>query len=243
MTQVSVQQEQSSAMVSFIERAASDQSVDIDKFERLIALKREEEALIAERAYNASMAELQSEMPVIERKGRIVVKGELRSRFAKFEDIQEALKPLLKKHGFSFTAKTKFENGLLHITGIVGHKFGHKEETTMVLPFDNTGSKNGVQAIGSSTAYGKRYVISMLFNVSTGDEDDDGQSADSVPAGESDTAPAKYPAANFTKNLPAWEKAIKAGELTVEACLARIQSKGSLEPGQIARIKKMGERK
>jgi len=37
---VAVKQDQ--AMTSFIERAASDQNVDIDKFERLIALQNQE---------------------------------------------------------------------------------------------------------------------------------------------------------------------------------------------------------
>jgi len=44
----------------------------------------------------------------------------------------------------------------------------------------NGGSKNAVQAVGSSVSYGKRYVMSALLNITTTDDDDDGQSA--VPA-------------------------------------------------------------
>ncbi|WP_409524602.1 ERF family protein [Pseudomonas sp.] len=44
----------------------------------------------------------------------------------------------------------------------------------MLLPLDTSGSKNAVQAVGSSTSYGKRYVMSALLNLTTRGEDDDG---------------------------------------------------------------------
>ncbi len=50
----------------------------------------------------------------------------------------------------------------------------------MVLPHDATGSKNAVQAIGSSTAYGRRYTACALLNISSrlsADADDDGKAA------------------------------------------------------------------
>lgn len=184
-------QESQTAMVSFIERAASDQSVDIEKFERLIKLKNDEEGRQAKRAFNAAMAELQSEMPTIAERGEIKVNNVVRSTFAKYEDIQSAVKPLLKKHGFHFSAKTNFINGALHVTGIVGHALGHSEETTMVLPFDNSGSKNNVQAIGSSVSYGKRYVFCMLFNIATGDDDDGQGAAQDLTISDEDAAQIK----------------------------------------------------
>jgi hypothetical protein len=74
--------------------------------------------------------------------------------------------------------KSNFVDGQLEITGTLSHKFGHHESTTMRLPFDDTGSKNNVQAIGSSVSYGKRYVYCMLLNINITEDDDDGNSAD-----------------------------------------------------------------
>src|SRR5690606_9193784 len=54
---------------------------------------------------------------------------------------------------------------------------GHSEETTIFLPADTSGSKNSVQAVGSSTSYGKRYTASALLNITTRGEDDDGRAA------------------------------------------------------------------
>ena len=41
-----------------------------------------------------------------------------------------------------------------------------------MLPLDTSGSKNGVQAVGSTVSYGKRYAICALLNISTGDDTD-----------------------------------------------------------------------
>jgi hypothetical protein len=45
----------------------------------------------------------------------------------------------------------------------------------MELPVDTSGSKNPVQAVGSSTAYGKRYVMEALLNLTSRGVDDDGK--------------------------------------------------------------------
>ena len=47
----------------------------------------------------------------------------------------------------------------------------------MVLPLDTSGSKNAVQAVGTSVSYGKRYVMCAMLNIATRGEDDDGISA------------------------------------------------------------------
>ncbi|WP_340146807.1 ERF family protein [Halomonas sp. PA16-9] len=41
----------------------------------------------------------------------------------------------------------------------------------MLLPADISGNKNAVQAFGSSTSYGKRYVLSALLNITRGQDD------------------------------------------------------------------------
>jgi len=161
------------AMVSFIERAAADSNVDIDKLQKLIELKNSEEARTAKSQYNSAMAACQSEMPEIQENGA----AHNNIKYAKYEDIVKAVKPLLAKHGFSFSAKTNFDEKFLVAQGIVSHAGGHSEETSIRLPFDNSGSKNAVQAIGSSISYAKRYLFCMLFNITTGGEDDDGNTA------------------------------------------------------------------
>lgn len=47
----------------------------------------------------------------------------------------------------------------------------------MLLPADVSGNKNAVQAFGSSTSYGKRYVLCALLNITTRGQDDNGHGA------------------------------------------------------------------
>lgn len=175
------------ALLSMLERAAGDPRVDIDKFERLLQMQRQVKADHAREAFAAALAAMQPNLPVITEKGRIEVRekdaqggrtGALKqsTSYARWEDINEAIKPVLAEHGFALSFRTGVAaDGKLTVTGILSHRQGHQEETTIALPHDSTGSKNAVQAVGSSTSYGKRYTASALLNITSRGEDDDGQ--------------------------------------------------------------------
>jgi hypothetical protein len=160
-----------SPMFAMIERAARDPAVDIDKLERLMLMKVNADALQARGAYDDAMAELQPELPVIAERGQAD-----RYSFAKWEDINVAIKPVLMRHGFALTFRTDFADGIA-ITGVLSHRAGHREETTIKLPADASGNKNPVQAVASSVSYGKRYAASALLNLTSHGEDDDAYTA------------------------------------------------------------------
>ena len=170
--------DQSANVLAVIARAATDSNVDIGKMERLLDMQERVLNRNAEMAFYAAMSELQDAMPTIKKEGEIKVGGQVRSRYARFEDILGQTKPLLKQYGFSVAFKSNFVDGQLEITGTLSHREGHHESTTMRLPFDESGSKNNVQAIGSSVSYGKRYVYCMLLNINITEDDDDGRAAD-----------------------------------------------------------------
>lgn len=163
-------------LLSVIGRAASDPNTDVDKLERLMSLYERVTERQAKAEYTAALAELQIELPEIEERGAIKIGHGNAQRYALWEDINVAIKPLLNKHGFALSFKTGRDGDRVSVTGILSHRAGHSEETTMWLPVDNSGSKNAVQGIGSSTSYGKRYVASALLNITSRGEDDDGWS-------------------------------------------------------------------
>jgi len=170
-------QAQTMALVSVIERAAHSKDVDVEKMERLLAMQERILARDAVMQFNTAMAEMQSELPEITERGKIKIHNEVRSTYATFEDINDAVKPILQKHGFAMTFRTEVKENQITVTGVLMHRAGHREETSLPLPSDTSGSKNTVQAIGSSVSYGKRYVMSALLNITTRGEDDDGGAA------------------------------------------------------------------
>lgn len=166
---------EAAAIFQVIERAAMNPQVDIDKMERLIQMQERIMERNARAAYAAALADMQPNLPVIAERGGIKNgQGKVQSTYALWEDINDAIKPVLAKHGFALSFRTGQEDGKIIVTGILSHRDGHSEETTMHLPVDASGSKNAVQAVGSSTSYGKRYTAQALLNLTSRGEDDDG---------------------------------------------------------------------
>jgi hypothetical protein len=164
------------SILAVIERAARDPQVDADKMERMMALYERVNAATAKAAYTKALAEMQEDLPVIGQRGAIKNRDkEVQSRYSLWEDINETIKPVLMKHGFALSFRTGQEGDRITVTGVLSHREGHSEQTTMFLPADTSGSKNPVQAVGSSVSYGKRYTASALLNLTSSGEDDDGR--------------------------------------------------------------------
>lgn len=170
--------------VSLFERLARDPNVDVGKLEKLVELKERADKRNAEAAYHSALAGMQSEIPSIVESGQILHSGKLISKYALFEDINDTVRPILQRHGFAISFRTKVDGNVLTVTGVLSHRDGHHEETSLPLPFDTSGAKNAVQAIGSSVSYGKRYVMCALLNITTRGDDDDGQRAGNVAVSE-----------------------------------------------------------
>lgn len=164
------------SIMDVISRAASDPNTDVEKLERLLGMYERIKAREAKSVYTAALTAAQQEIPSIAQRGAITI-GNARQKYALWEDINDTIKPILARHGFALSFRTGAEDGKIVVTGILSHKDGHSEETSIYLPTDTSGSKNAVQAVGSSTSYGKRYTTQALLNLTSRGEDDDGLSA------------------------------------------------------------------
>ena len=165
-------------IMEVISRAAADPNTDVDKLERLLQMYERISDRDAKAAYAADLSLMQPKLPVINERGKISTdKGKtVQSRYALWEDINEAIGPILAEHGFGLSFRTgQTAEGKITVTGILSHRGGHQEETLIILPHDSSGNKNAVQAVGSSTSYGKRYTAMALLNITSRGEDDDGK--------------------------------------------------------------------
>lgn len=210
----------SASLIDVIAQAARDPSVDIDKMERLIAMQERVQGREAQTAYYAALAEMQPNLPIIDERGGIKDRsGAIQSTYALWEDVNEAIRPTLSEHGFSLSFRVSRAEGEIIVTGVLAHRYGHREETTLTLPTDTSGSKNAVQAVGSSTSYGKRYTAFALLNITTTGEDDDGNKAGAkiVHDAARDAPFPKGPARNKTdlkaKGKALWQDVEASGDL------------------------------
>ena len=159
---------QPETLLAVIARASSDPAVDIDKLERLMQMHERMQARQAEAEFAAALSEMQTALPSIGERGDAAG----RYTFALWEDINAAIKPVLTQFGFALSFRTDFADGIA-VTGVLSHRSGHSERTTIKLPADGSGNKNAVQAVASSVSYGKRYTAGALLNLTSHGEDDD----------------------------------------------------------------------
>lgn len=171
---------ETTALLSVIERAATNPAVDMDKLERLLIMHERILAKTAETAFNEAMNAAQAEM------GRISTDCEnkqTRSLYASYGQLDRHIRPVYARHGFSLS----FDSGdapapeMVRVLCIVS-KGGFSRTYHLDVPADGKGAKGGdvmtkTHAVGSGVAYGRRYLLAMIFNIAIGDDDDDGNGA------------------------------------------------------------------
>jgi len=168
-------------LMQVITRAASDPGMDVEKLERLMSLYERVNASSAEQSYHDAMNQAQAEM------GPIAVdstNSQTSSKYASYPALDRALRPIYTKHGFSLSYDTGDSPKPDHVRVLcrVAHRDGHKEIHHADLPADGLGAKGGAvmtktHASGAAFSYGQRYLLKLVFNISTGESDDDGNSA------------------------------------------------------------------
>lgn len=176
----------SASLMAVISRAASDPAVDVSKLERLMALYERIEAKNAEQAFNTAMTSAQTEMRPI---AADASNSQTKSHYASYRALDKVMRPIYTKHGFSLSFDTgdNASESCVKILCYVSHNSGHSRTYHIDMPADGKGAKGGdvmtrTHATGAASSYGIRYLLRMIFNVSIGDYDDDGNSASDMEA-------------------------------------------------------------
>ncbi len=165
------------SILEVIARAAANPRVEIQKMQALLTLQMDIEKRQAEVEFNAALARLMPKLPRIEKNGVIPDNlGKIRSRFARYEDIDRVTRPLLAEEGFSISFRTEEPTpGSVRVIGRLAHCMGHALESSVTVPISAPPKATGTQAVGSSVSYGKRYVVVNMLNIICVGEDTDGQ--------------------------------------------------------------------
>jgi hypothetical protein len=127
---------------------AVERGADLDMIEKLMNLQERWEASQARKAFDEAISAAKADIPPIERTG----KGHNDKRYATFAAIAKVVDPIISQHGLSYRFRTT-QGDRISVTCILSHKSGHFEETTLSGPPDASGSKNAIQAIGSTLTF------------------------------------------------------------------------------------------
>lgn len=174
----------------------SDGKIDVDKLEALLKVQMLWEANEAKKAYVQAMSDFKADPPEI-LKDKTVKYKDVKYSHSSLHNVTTCINKALSEHGLTASWVTSQDNGGIKVACKITHIQGHSEETSLSAPPDQTGSKNPIQAIGSTVTYLQRYTLLALTGLATHDQDDDGKGAD-----KKDTLPAK-PTADQDKILTA----------------------------------------
>lgn len=176
-----VVQADAASIMQVISKAASDPNTDVNKLERLMAMYERMTDRQAEGFFNDALKLAQEEMP------RVLKDKEndhTQSKYTTLEALNKAVVPIITKHGFSLsfgTADSPLEKHY-RVTCRVSHSGGYSRDYHADVPADMTGpsgklNKTATHGFGSAVSYGRRYLMLLIFNISTTEKDDDGNSA------------------------------------------------------------------
>lgn len=167
-------------LLAVIARAAADPQVDVQKMQALLDMQMKIQQKQAEVAFNEALSRLQPRLPRIPKSGQIIVKGSLRSKYMRFEDVDSALRPLLAEEGFSTSFGYEEREKGVRVTLDVLHVAGHKEHRYFDLPIDQSDFRSQVQNVRSSVSFGKRVLLVDFFNIVNEGEDNDGANVQTI---------------------------------------------------------------
>ncbi len=158
--------------------------VDFAAAKEMLDYGKQLEAEAAEKAFNIAMAEAQKEMGPI---AANMTNTQTRSRYADYAQLDRVLRPIYTKHGFALSfndgegAPADWVRIVCHVTNSGHTRIYHKD-----MPADGKGAKGGdvmtkTHAVGAAQSYAMRYLLRMIFNVSVGEGDNDGNIAEASP--------------------------------------------------------------
>lgn len=158
---------------------AIDKDLDIEKLERLMAMKERYDKDQAQKLFFESLANFQYKCPELRKNKRVSATlkegGKLEYDYAPIADIDRQIKELMKECGLTKRWEFEDDKGTIKVSCVITHTSGHSERTTMSANADDSGKKNSIQARGSSIEYMKRYTLIGALGITTADNDIDGR--------------------------------------------------------------------
>lgn len=154
-------------------KLAVEGGADLEKLSKLLDIQERWEATEARKAYNKAMTDFKANPPKIYKDKEVSFgAGKTAYKHATLGNVCETITAALSKHGLSASWRVS-QNGQISVACRISHALGHFEETMLSAPADTSGSKNSIQAIGSTITYLERYTLLALTGLAT-EEDNDG---------------------------------------------------------------------
>jgi hypothetical protein len=162
--------------------------MSVEKLEKMLELQERWESNEAKKAYVQAMAAFKAKPPKIKKDRHVrfaTQKGVTEYNHASLGNVTEAINSALAENGLSAGWKTEQDQTGIKVTCTITHNLGYSENTSLTAPAESSGTKNSIQAIGSTITYLQRYTLLALTGLATHEQDDDGINSEQAVITES----------------------------------------------------------
>ncbi len=166
--------------------SALKSGVDPATLEKLMDLADRHTATEARKAFVVALNEFKRNPPeILKNKSVAFGTGKAAYRHASLDNVSGVIGKGLSAVGISHRWDTEqLEGGLIRVTCVLTHALGHSERTPLQAMPDNSGSKNSIQAVGSTVSYLQRYTLLAATGMAVADgSDDDGRQGKKMSEG------------------------------------------------------------
>lgn len=178
-----------SNLMNALAAAAANPAMDVGKVKELFAMHKELQDREAAQAFADALARAQARIQPVAKDRR---NDHTKSMYATLAAIVDEVTPILASEGLAISFDTfdpvrdkelpALDKGWVRVIAIVSHRGGHIRKYHLDGPLDDAGkdgtkNKTGIQAMGSTVQYLRRYLVCMIGNVATFDGENDGNHA------------------------------------------------------------------
>lgn len=132
----------------------------------------------ARKAFVAALNDFKKNPPNIFKNKQVSFGGQGKTAYkhATLDNVSGLIGAALAENGISHRWDTEqLESGMIRVTCVLTHALGHAERTPLQATPDTSGSKNSIQAVGSTVTYLQRYTLLAATGMAVQDQDDDGR--------------------------------------------------------------------
>jgi hypothetical protein len=156
-------------------QTAVAKGTDLAQLQQLMDLQERWEKNEARKAFVTALNAFKANPPDIF-KNKAVKYGNTAYKHATLDNVSMSIGEALAGHGISHRWDVEqLPDGVIKVTCILTHAMGHSEKVPMQALADNSGSKNNIQAIGSTVTYLQRYTLLAATGMAAQEQDDDGR--------------------------------------------------------------------
>lgn len=156
---------------------AVERGMDPASLEKLVALYERVSDRNAAKEFAEAMAAFQAECPPIPKtsSAKITMKsgGQYSYKYAELDAIVGVIRPLLSKHGLSYTWDSAEDSGKITCTCMIRHVNGHSVSAKFQCPVDSAAAMSGAQKSAAALTYARRQSLIQALGLTTCDPDTD----------------------------------------------------------------------